>query len=119
MLKPDVMIDVRVIWKCRNRDCKHPFAIMYKRYAYDGGKMSEQLFRLPNLDYDRPRWDDAIWLAQDEDTLRCPKCSCRMPRANVVHGVYNAQKKCSARCMGATGGTCECECGGTNHGCSH
>lgn len=30
-----------------------------------------------------------------------------------------SEKKCGARCMASTGPSCECSCGGHNHGASH
>lgn len=36
-----------------------------------------------------------------------------------VLGKFRADKKCDARCEGATGQQCECSCGGKNHGKTH
>lgn len=36
-----------------------------------------------------------------------------------VEGRYNPERKCDARCMGAVGPSCECSCGGKNHGMYH
>ena len=36
-----------------------------------------------------------------------------------VQGKYRAAVKCDARCEGATGRNCECQCGGKNHGAGH
>lgn len=36
-----------------------------------------------------------------------------------VRGTFNASKKCSARCTGATGHDCDCHCAGRNHGADH
>lgn len=33
-----------------------------------------------------------------------------------VKGRFNAEVKCDARCTGARGHNCECQCGGKNHG---
>ena len=60
----------------------------------------------------------------DEDTYRtfaryarlsCRSCG-RLAVAKAVIGKHNPAKECSARCTGATGPACECECGGENHG---
>jgi hypothetical protein len=37
----------------------------------------------------------------------------------AVRGTYKAGHKCDARCLNATGPSCECECGGANHGANH
>ena len=34
----------------------------------------------------------------------------------AIKGTVNMAKQCSAKCMAATGPTCECSCGGDNHG---
>lgn len=36
-----------------------------------------------------------------------------------VTGKVNPDIKCNARCRNATGHTCECSCGGKNHGGNH
>lgn len=33
-----------------------------------------------------------------------------------IKGHYNPDRACDARCTGAKGATCDCSCGGTNHG---
>lgn len=45
----------------------------------------------------------------------CPQCKKPMTW-NRVQGVHNPDVKCDARCTGARGHTCECSCGGKNHG---
>jgi hypothetical protein len=37
-------------------------------------------------------------------------------RFERVHGHVNAEVPCNARCTGARGPNCECQCGGKNHG---
>ena len=37
----------------------------------------------------------------------------------AISGKFNPEKGCDGRCMGATGPSCECSCGGENHGASH
>lgn len=32
---------------------------------------------------------------------------------------YKSDKACGSKCMGATGPSCDCSCGGRNHGGSH
>ena len=45
----------------------------------------------------------------------CPGCGKNMKYAALV-AVTHAEIKCDARCTGARGHTCECSCGGKNHG---
>ncbi len=56
----------------------------------------------------------AIGNAQ-EPIAHCPDCG----KARYVHkvaGVFNNEIKCNAKCEGAHGHDCECQCGGKNHG---
>lgn len=39
--------------------------------------------------------------------------------ARKVEGRVVADKKCDGRCLAATGHSCECACGGKNHGAGH
>lgn len=49
-----------------------------------------------------------------------PCRSCGKNRiAEQVLGKVRADKKCDGRCTHATGHTCECSCGGKNHGAAH
>lgn len=36
-----------------------------------------------------------------------------------VIGKFSNKKMCDSRCMGSKGTTCECSCGGANHGASY
>lgn len=49
----------------------------------------------------------------------CPWCASPRVKVNVVKGQLVESKACDDRCMGATGPTCSCSCGGENHGGSH
>lgn len=45
------------------------------------------------------------------------RCDCgRAVRLHPVVGKHNPAKVCDGRCMGAVGPSCECSCGGANHG---
>jgi hypothetical protein len=47
-------------------------------------------------------------------------CACgHSVHLKVLRGTRNADKRCDARCMSATGPSCECACGGANHGAGH
>jgi len=61
----------------------------------------------------------AVYLSsRGEHTLDCRVCGA--PRhAIAVRGTYSAKKLCGARCMASTGPSCECSCGGKNHGASY
>lgn len=49
--------------------------------------------------------------------LRCP-CGWHSVEFKKIRGILT-EKKCDARCEGATGNCCECACGGKNHGAAH
>ncbi len=49
--------------------------------------------------------------------LPCHKCGKTMTFTAVAGEV--TEKPCGARCMASTGPSCECACGGKNHGASH
>lgn len=36
-----------------------------------------------------------------------------------LRGRFNADKECNGVCMGAVGPSCDCSCGGENHGRNH
>jgi hypothetical protein len=46
----------------------------------------------------------------------CRSCGCGLYVWRRVSGRYSDARKCDARCTGATGPDCECQCGGHNHG---
>lgn len=47
----------------------------------------------------------------------CPVCLIPHDSDRQINYKLSPSKhKCSAKCMGASGKSCECECGGKNHG---
>lgn len=65
-------------------------------YSYDGGRPSK-----------------------DRTKVVRGACTCgAQVSLKRVMGVVN-DHVCDARCMGATGPSCECSCGGKNHGSGH
>jgi len=46
---------------------------------------------------------------------KCPGCGKRMTW-NYLKAVLVVEHKCDARCTNARGHSCECSCGGKNHG---
>lgn len=113
----------RAILKCRNKNCKHVWALDYRvegtdRYGLPYGtrelKDGEQASSFDRHYGGRRSYSDDM-----SGVLRCPDCSCNLPKGGRVEGKYNPAHVCNAKCMGATSGTCECECGGANHGVNH
>lgn len=50
--------------------------------------------------------------------MRCRKCS-KARRVVLVKGKFSAKHECNAKCLASTGPSCECSCGGKNHGANH
>lgn len=50
--------------------------------------------------------------------VACRGCG-KAKYAKRVIGKLKPDHKCDARCLSATGHSCECACGGKNHGASH
>lgn len=49
----------------------------------------------------------------------CLPCGHKMTKVTEVKGTYSDKMTCGARCMNATGPSCECSCAGMNHGGRH
>lgn len=47
--------------------------------------------------------------------FRCLSCGYRF-KIVEIRGTVKPEHKCDARCMASKGPTCECACGGKNHG---
>lgn len=101
----------RVIFQCKRckkvrKDQKHVWAHEYTEYL-DRGKISFG------------RYEDGKYITFMTDNF-CPTCK-RMEwtESTCVHGTYIADKPCNGRCLNATGGNCDCQCGGENHGRNH
>ncbi len=56
-----------------------------------------------------------VWIEQD---YNCPGCG-RDAIAKTVEGRFSETHLCNAKCTGATGPSCDCSCGGKNHGGSY
>ena len=51
-------------------------------------------------------------------SVACPGCGQKIS-GKPIEGRYKSDHPCDARCTGATGHSCECSCGGANHGMDH
>lgn len=49
------------------------------------------------------------------NAIRCLACR-RECEVNEIYGRYVPELVCGAKCTGAVGNTCDCSCGGANHG---
>lgn len=102
--------EVRVIFrhrKARTDDCPPVWSALLTqtveaRYRADGR-------------FDSYSRDGIAWTRQIIANRRCPSCGDEAREHHEVKGQTN-ETKCDARCTGARGHSCECQCGGKNHG---
>lgn len=109
---------VRYIWKCRYVGCKHVWALDYTEITYT----TEDHWGKNSVTHTYRMLPDGTKRSVSTDImgeLRCPKCSCNLPKGNKVEGHYSEKHVCGARCVNATGPNCDCQCGGENHGKNH
>lgn len=113
----------RAILKCRNRNCKHVWALDYRTEGTDrhglpyGTRELKQGERASDLDRyygGRRSYSDDM-----SGVLRCPECAVNLPNGGRVEGRYSEKHVCGAKCLGAIGPSCDCQCGGANHGANH
>ena len=111
----------RVIFTCRNRNCKHVFAFDYRQDGIDRYNLPSGTRELKEGE-EQSRFDPQGRRSFNADVmgdLCCPKCRVNLPKSNRVNGTYNEKHVCNAKCMSSTSGVCSCSCGGANHGASH
>lgn len=107
---------VGVMYKCRH--CKKAIRMTYEVESR-------------SVDNEHPEWylrkvrhskrlAGGQW--QDTSYFRFPAKSCtcgELLYGKAIDGSFNAAHPCDPRCTGATGHSCECSCGGANHGMDH
>lgn len=98
-----------VIYNCKH--CKTG-----KRVEYSAGREKSGQYSWPyRLDATGARVFPGTNNTGGTDDSKCPTCSKPM-KWNYLKAVLVVEHKCDARCTHARGGTCECSCGGANHG---
>ena len=83
--------------------------------ALTGAKRSWCIVTGPNAARVTPL--ESPWNGKWQISAPCHKCSAEMSFSAVSGEV--TEKPCGARCLASKGPTCECACGGKNHGGSH
>jgi hypothetical protein len=53
------------------------------------------------------------------DDYTCPRCGAYAWNAKAIDGFKVDECPCDARCTNAKGPSCNCSCGGANHGAGH
>lgn len=120
---PDVAVaisKIRFIFRCKNKACKHVWAKDYRKvYQVMGytawSNATHRQYTVESV-YEYQRIENGKVIRYESD-CECPKCG-RHGESNRVVGSCS-DHKCDARCMGAKNGTCECSCGGKNHGINY
>jgi len=99
--------------KCRR--CKAPHRFEFERF----GPRAEAVARDANGDLRNVHewaWNAPLSGVADNRPT-CKECGYQGPwRLSRIAGTHNPEVACNARCMGATGPSCDCSCGGRNHG---
>jgi hypothetical protein len=114
---------LRYFGRCAAKGCKHSRVVdersheQIKRVPNDQGE-GDMLVVVNVIGQEFPltwRGGPAWWAAHDQAALTCPnhREALRFKRGQFSH---NPSKRCDARCSTATGHTCDCSCGGRNHG---
>jgi|GEM_PF-4185973 len=88
----------------------------FKCHAVTSGTSTGQ--ECNRLEQDIKRTGDVFTSDRGHHVMRCKACGTAV-HANRVRGVYSPEHVCSDRCLSATGLSCECSCGGKNHGAGH
>lgn len=58
------------------------------------------------------------WALPQDIVLTCRGCG-KQVSAKAIHGIVKRDVACNAKCMASKGNSCECACGGKNHGASY
>ena len=126
-MKHDVTQKVRrFIYRCRNkahgkqgRIVGHVWA---KEYTVETEWWTEKRHdHAARYSYDTPKTRRYVIVdGRRREHAPMEVCTCgRDVYPETVNGTMNPDVKCSARCQDATGPSCECSCGGENHGAGH
>jgi len=110
----------RAIYTCRNRNCKHVWALDYHHEGTDrlGCKTGTRELNTGEQEAREDAYTQGRRACNVDvmGALRCPECGCNLPKGGQVQGRYSESHACGAKCRGAKGPNCECQCGGENHG---
>lgn len=106
------------IIKCKTGSCKAvrriEFTLTTTTRAYEGRPSVTQAVNVSGREK-RIGGSYGIDWALFDLAGRCHACEGPVI-VRKIKGVHVADKPCNARCLGATGDTCECTCAGMNHG---
>lgn len=107
------------IARCKAKACntvrRVGFTVETTQRAYLGRLVETQTVSVDGGRVTAVRDRHALECALYRHAGTCPVCS-GAATVKTIRGVLVADKACNARCMGATGPSCECSCAGQNHG---
>jgi hypothetical protein len=111
----------RALVRCSRKGCRQTrrvdFATVTELRAYQGRPHERRYVETSrgNASY-RDRYDLARILTNG---FQCAGCGGTRFDFNIIRGSFSEAVKCGPRCTGAVGPSCECACGGENHGAGH
>lgn len=114
----------RAVVRCKVKTCGYTARVEYVTRtvygAFNGRPTSRSTLVVAGREFSLGRGFDTRHALAAYTRNVCPGCGASYTlTVNVVRGVVVETKPCGARCMGAVGPACECECGGENHGGGH
>lgn len=67
------------------------------------------------------KWAGRFWAGDIPAQPTCPGCNgtWALSQGTPVYGRMVEELICGSKCMGAVGPSCDCSCGGANHGGKH
>lgn len=107
----------RVFWKCQTKGCKTVRVTdlpTERERVYVPGVGTAYGHHIGGGAFNTPEIRTA-WAALD---LVCADHG-QLMRGDVLNGTHNPDKACDGRCTSARRASCDCSCGGENHGRSH
>ena len=111
----------RAIVRCAYKTCKRvhvaEFATTVTTSAYEGRMVQSRSVAWHGREHRyTDRYDLRAIITAD---FTCTGCGGHLATFAPVQGSFSEAHKCGARCLNATGPSCECQCGGERHGSGH
>lgn len=102
--------------RCPVKGCRYARQVLVARSGVERTRSGRTIPVVTRSDFARATIIDPS--AAVVQYVSCPEHGRRLDWT-AINGRYAQDAKCDARCTGAIGHECECECGGTNHGIDH
>lgn len=110
----------RAILRCSVRGCRHTVRVAFETRttvrAFQGRPSYSRAVSVEGRSSSyRDRHDLARFILQAVPS----GCEHESRTFALISGSFSESVKCGPKCRSAVGASCECECGGENHGASH